>query len=113
MKMIKAYIRPILLEEVYTALRREGFCCMTVFSGEGTGKYINPEKEHGSMNFPAMHAKIVKIEIAAHNDEVERIEEIIQKEAQTGAEGDGIIFISNINESVRIKDGKRGPEILV
>ena len=64
------------------------------------------------MNFPAPHAELVKIEIATHDDDAIRIADIIQKKASTGTEGDGIIFISSIEEAVRIKDGTRGTEIL-
>lgn len=45
MKLIKAYIRPGLLEEVYTALRKNGHSSMTVFKGEGTGRFSDPESQ--------------------------------------------------------------------
>ena len=79
MKLIKAYIRPELLEEVYSALRKGGHCCMAAFEGEGTGRYSDPDRQHGSLNFPAMHTHIVKIEIAAKEDDVSSIVEIIKK----------------------------------
>ncbi len=46
MKLIKAYIRYRKAEEVYTALKSEGFCCMTFVECEGTGQYSDQEKEH-------------------------------------------------------------------
>lgn len=113
MKLLKVLIRPILLEEIYKELRHHGVIGMTVFKGEGTGRYIDPNKQHGSLDFPAMHAEVVKIEIATHDDDAMRIADIIQKKASTGSEGDGIIIISSIEEAVRIKDGTRGPEVLI
>ncbi|MAO66085.1 MAG: transcriptional regulator [Balneola sp.] len=112
MKLLKILIKPILLEEICKELRHHGVIGMLVFRGEGTGRYIDPTKEHGSLDFPAPHAELVKIEIVTHDDDAIRIADIIQKKATTGTEGDGIIFISPIEEAVRIKDGTRGTEIL-
>ncbi|MCH2451504.1 MAG: P-II family nitrogen regulator [Gracilimonas sp.] len=96
MKLVKAYIRPLLLEEVYKALRAEGHCCITVFRGEGAGQYTDPDHAHGSLQFPAMPSKVVKLEIAAVNEDVESIIDIIQQTASTGSRGDGIIFVMPI-----------------
>lgn len=112
MKLVKAYIRPMLLEEVYTALRAEGYCCMTVFEGEGTGRYSDPSDRHGSLNFPAMHTPVAKIEIAAEAKDVEPISEIIQKHGRTGHKGDGIVFVSPIEQITRIRDGEQGAAVL-
>ncbi|MCP9290558.1 P-II family nitrogen regulator [Gracilimonas sediminicola] len=113
MKLIKAYIRPILLEDVYKSLRAAGHCCITVFKGEGAGQYSDPDKEHGSLEFPAMHSKVTKIEIAAQETSVQPIIETIQQSASTGSSGDGIIFVSPIEYALRIRDGKEGAEILL
>ncbi|MEX0770377.1 MAG: P-II family nitrogen regulator [Balneolaceae bacterium] len=112
MKLIKAYIRPMLLEDVYSALRKEGYCCMTVFEGEGTGRYSDPDHQHGSLNFPAMHTHVVKIEIAAETDDVDTIIEIIREHGHTGHKGDGIVFVSSIEKVTRIRDGKEGSVVL-
>jgi len=112
MKLVKAYIRPLLLEEVYKALRAEGHCCITVFRGEGAGQYTDPDHAHGSLQFPSMHSKVVKLEIAAVNEDVESIIDIIQQTASTGSRGDGIIFVMPIENMIRIRDGKQGAEVI-
>lgn len=112
MKLVKAYIRPMLLEDVYTALREEGYCCITVFEGEGTGRYSDPKEQHGSLNFPAMHTHVAKIEIASETKDVKPITEIIKKHGRTGRKGDGIVFISPIEQVTRIRDGKLGAAVL-
>lgn len=112
MKLVKAYIRPILLEEVYKELRSKGHCCITVFHGEGAGQYTDPEHAHGSLNFPAMHSQVVKVEIAAVDEDVPSITKIIQDTASTGSRGDGIIFVMPIEEMVRIRDGERGAKVI-
>lgn len=112
MKLVKAYIRPMLLEEVYKALRAEGHCCITVFRGEGAGQYTDPDHAHGSLKFPAMHSKVVKIEITALDEAVESIIEIIQKTASTDSRGDGIIFVMPIENMIRIRDGEEGTQVI-
>jgi nitrogen regulatory protein PII len=112
MKLVKAYIRPILLEEVYKKLRSNGHCCITVFRGEGAGQYTDPNHAHGSLEFPALHSKVVKIEIAAVDKNVEPIINIIQQTASTGSRGDGIIFVMPIENMIRIRDGKQGDEVI-
>lgn len=112
MKLVKAYIRPVLLEEVYKALRSAGHCCITVFRGEGAGQYTDPDHAHGSLQFPAMHSKVVKIEIATVDEGVQPIIEIIQSTASTGSRGDGIIFVMSIENMVRIRDGERGAMVI-
>lgn len=112
MKLIKAYIRPMILEDVNSALRKKGFCCMTVFQGEGTDRYGNPEHQHKSLSFPAMHTRVAKIEIATETEDVASITEIIQNHARTRSKGDGIVFVSPIKRAARIRDGKEGADIL-
>lgn len=112
MKLVKAYIRPMLLEEVYKVLRAEGHCCITVFRGEGAGQYTDPNHAHGSLEFPALHSKVVKVEIAAVDEDVEPIINIIQQTASTGSRGDGIIFVMPIENMIRIRDGKQGAEVI-
>ncbi|MBD3617279.1 MAG: P-II family nitrogen regulator [Gracilimonas sp.] len=112
MKLVKAYIRPILLEDVYKALRAEGHCCITVFRGEGAGQYTDPNHAHGSLEFPALHSKVVKVEIAAVDKNIEPIIDIIQQTASTGSRGDGIIFVIPIENMTRIRDGKQGAEVI-
>lgn len=112
MKLIKAYIRPMMLEEVYSELRKEGYGNMTVVEGEGTGKFNDPENKHGSLSFPAMHTKVIKIEIAARDEVVDFIIEIIKTVAHTGKKGDGVIFVSPIEYAVSIRDGREGTALL-
>lgn len=112
MKLVKAYIRPMLLEDVYKKLRSEGHCCITVFRGESVGQYTDPNHAHGSLKFPAMHSEVVKIEIAALDEDVKSIIEIIRDTASTNSRGDGIIYVMPIEEMVRIRDGETGASVI-
>lgn len=112
MKLVKAYIRPMVLEDIYTELRNKGHLSMTVFEGEGTGQYTDPENKHGSLSFPAMHTHVAKLEIAAESEDIESIIQTIRKHGHTGRKGDGIIFVMPIEQATRIRDGKQGSDIL-
>lgn len=112
MKLIKAYIRPIVLNDVYHALHKKGFCCMSVFEGEGTGSYSDPAHQHGSLRFSAMHTHVVKIELATESANVDEIINILRESGSTGQRGDGMVFVTEIDKAVRLRDGKVGKEVL-
>lgn len=102
----------MVLEDVYTELRDNGHPSMTVFEGEGTGRYTDPKKKHGSLNFSVMHTHVIKLEIAAESEDIESIVQTIRKHAHTGRKGDGIVFVTSIEQAIRIRDGKQGSDIL-
>ncbi|TVZ26845.1 nitrogen regulatory protein P-II family [Gillisia sp. Hel_I_86] len=108
MKEIKAYIREKRLIDVAENLKKENFCCFTVFQGEGVGDYTDPETEFPSLAFPFLHDKVVKIEIVCNKEEVDEIINIIKSHAHTGKRGDGLIYVSNVEQRIRIRDGKLG-----
>jgi len=112
MKEIKAFIRPEKLSEVYDALNKAGFCCLTVFTGEGTGKYTDPKKDFPSLNFPYLHSKVVKLEMVTKDENADEAARIIQQQGSTGTSGDGLIYLSGVEEVVRIRDGNKGMETL-
>jgi len=70
MNEIKAFVRKERLNEVAKNLKKNHFCCFTVFEGEGAGDYIDPETEFPSLNFPFLHHKVVKIEIVSDDEKV-------------------------------------------
>ncbi len=64
MRLIKAYIRYRKLDDVYKALKAEGFCCMTMVDCEGTGTYSDQEKDHLSKKYPfASSYRVIKLEL--------------------------------------------------
>ena len=111
MKLVKAYIREDVLEDVYVAMRNEGFNCVTVTQVEGTGSHRIPEHEHSSMVFPANHTEIIKLELVCRAERVEPLIELIRRNAYTGYEGDGIIYVSPVERAVPI--GNEEPETYI
>jgi len=106
MKEIKAMIRPEMFETVFSNLRSKGYCCVTVYHGEGIGRHGNPDKLNVSLDFPFLHSKVTKIEILVDDDHEEEVMQIIQKAACTNNKGDGIIYSSTIDRAMSIRTGE-------
>jgi len=107
MKEIKAFIREEKLTEVAKHLKKNQFCCFTVFEGEGVGDYTDEDTKFPSLKFPFLHNKIVKIEIVCNKEDVDKVIDTIRAHAKTGKRGDGLIYVSNVDTRVRIRDGER------
>ena len=112
MKLITAIIRPEKLDEVKKALDESGFPSMTVtmVKGRGVQKGITLEWRAGIYRVDLLDK--VKIEIVAEKENVDRIIDIIVDRARTGNVGDGKIFVTNVEEVVRIRTGERRKKAL-
>lgn len=106
MKLIKAYLRMEMFENVRQCLCREGYQSMTVMEAEGMGSYCDPEDKHPSLRFPALHSKMVKLEMIAEDDHTDPIVEIIQNEGGTGHKGDGVIIVLPIQRLIKVRTGE-------
>jgi len=104
MKEIKAFIRPEKLIDVTKHLKKEHFCCFTVFKGEGVDDYTDPNTEFPSLDFPFLHNKVFKIELVCNKEDVSKIIKTIKTHAQTGHSGDGLIYVSNVESKTRIRE---------
>jgi nitrogen regulatory protein P-II 1 len=83
-----------------------------VFEGEGTGKYTDSEKDWLSFKFPQMHSKVIKLELVCRDEDVGNIIDIVHENGCTCKSEDGLIYISDVDEVVRIRDGQKGIETL-
>lgn len=109
MKLIKAYIRHRKAEEVYKALKNDGFCCMTFVECEGTGQYSDQESDHISEKYPFTSAfKVIKLEIIALDEHIPELVNIIKKNGRTGYRGDGIIIVSPVDEVYKVRSDEVG-----
>jgi len=109
MKLIKAYIRYRKTEEVYNALRKAGYCCMTFVECEGTGQYSDQEREHISDKYPFAEAyHVIKLEILAADERVQEIIKIIKLNGRTGYRGDGMVIISPVDEVYKVRTNESG-----
>lgn len=111
MRLIKAYIRHHKVEEVFNALKSEGFGAMTLVECEGTGKYTDSEEKHISEKYPFAEAcKVTKVELLIPGGDVKKVVSIIRGKARTGYQGDGMILVSPIEEVYKIRNEDTGVE---
>ncbi|MFQ6609367.1 MAG: P-II family nitrogen regulator [Fidelibacterota bacterium] len=109
MKEIKAYIRCSKVDEVISALREIGIENMTVIDVMALGKgMFDPEHYKYSIECVEKYSKIAKIEIISHEENSDKIVNVIQSSAYSGEKGDGLIIVSNIDQAVKIRDGSEG-----
>ena len=108
MKKIEAVIKPFKLDEVKEALQEVGIQGITVVEAKGFGRQKGHTELYRGAEYVVDFLPKVKIEIILEDDQVDRAVEAITKAARTGRIGDGKIFISTIEEVIRIRTGETG-----
>ena len=112
MKKIEAIIKPFKLDEVKEALQEVGLLGITVTEAKGFGRQKGHTELYRGAEYVVDFLPKVKIEIVIGDEFVDRAVEAIQNAARTGRIGDGKIFISNIEQAIRIRTGAAGPDAL-
>ena len=112
MKMVTAVVKPFKLDEVREALSAIGVQGITVTEVKGFGRQKGHTELYRGAEYVVDFLPKVKIEVVCTDDVVERAVEAIMAAARTGRIGDGKIFISNIEEVVRIRTGERGEDAI-
>ena len=112
MKKIEAIIRPEKLDEVRKALETAGYPGITITQIEGHGKQKGLTQQWRGEVYKVDLLSKTKVEIVISDKDQEKIVTAIQKVAGTGNVGDGKIFISSIDEVIRIRTGERGEKAL-
>ncbi len=112
MKKIEAVIKPFKLDEVKEALHEVGLQGITVIEAKGFGRQKGHTELYRGAEYVVDFLPKVKIEVVCQDEIVERAVEAIMNAARTGRIGDGKIFISTIEEVIRIRTGERGEEAI-
>jgi nitrogen regulatory protein P-II 1 len=110
MKKIEAIIKPFKLDEVKEALQEIGLQGITVIEAKGFGRQKGHTELYRGAEYVVDFLPKVKIEVVLADDMVGKALEAIQKAAKTGRIGDGKIFISTIEEAIRIRTGETGAD---
>ena len=105
MKEIKAFIKPKRVQKVIESLSESGFKSMTLSQGEGTGVF-KAKGASPSLDFRVTDSPVVKLELVCQNEEAQSAIDIILENAKTTEPGDGIIYLSDIENAFQIKTGK-------
>ena len=112
MKKIEAIIRPEKLEEVQKALEASGYPGITITQIEGHGKQKGVTQQWRGEIYKVDLLPKTKVEIVALDRDQDKILSAIQKVAGTGAVGDGKIFVSTVDEVIRIRTGEKGEKAI-
>lgn len=112
MKKIEAIIKPFKLDDVKDALQDVGISGLTVIEAKGFGRQKGHTELYRGAEYVVDFLPKVKIEVVVDNALLEKAVEAIQQAANTGRIGDGKIFISTIDEVIRIRTGESGTDAL-
>ena len=108
MKKVEAIIKPFKLEEVKEALTGVGVQGLTVSEVKGFGRQKGHKELYRGAEYVVEFLPKVKIEVVIVDDKLPEVVEAIMKAASTGRIGDGKIFVSNIEDTIRIRTGETG-----
>ena len=112
MKKIEAIIKPFKLDEVKEALHEIGLQGITVIEAKGFGRQKGHTELYRGAEYVVDFLPKVKIELVIDDTLVEQAVEAIQQSAHTGRIGDGKIFITQVEEAIRVRTGERGSEAI-
>ena len=110
MKKIEAIIRPFKLDEVKIALVNAGVVGMTVSEVRGFGRQKGQTERYRGSEYTVEFLQKLKVEIVVDDDQVDAIVDQVIAAARTGEIGDGKIFVTPVNEVVRIRTGEKNAE---
>lgn len=108
MKLVKAYIRTFLAENVINALKELNAPRLTTIDVKALGDEVDPSDLKISAELGSSYTTMVKLELICSDDCIERVKETILKHAQTGYKGDGLIAVSPVDEAISIRTGEKG-----
>ena len=112
MKMISAIIKPFKLDDVREALSEIGVAGITVTEVKGFGRQKGHTELYRGAEYVVDFLPKIKVEIAIDDNVVDQVVEAITNAAKTGKIGDGKIFVSPLEQVVRVRTGESGPEAL-
>jgi nitrogen regulatory protein P-II 1 len=108
MKKVEAIIKPFKLDDVKEALHELGIKGLTVTEAKGFGRQKGHTELYRGAEYVVDFLPKVKIEVVVEDSLLDRAVEAIQQAARTGRIGDGKIFVSSIDEAIRIRTGEVG-----
>jgi len=112
MKLITAIIKPFKLDEVREALSEVGVAGITVTEVKGFGRQKGHTELYRGAEYVVDFLPKVKIEVAVDSNKLEAAIEAITKSAHTGKIGDGKVFVTTLEQAIRIRTGETGREAL-
>ena len=112
MKMVEAIVKPFKLDEIKEALTKAGIQGMTIEEVKGFGRQKGHTELYRGAEYSVDFLPKVKIQILVPDDKASQVVEAIVQGARTGKIGDGKIFVTAVEEVIRIRTGERGPDAI-
>jgi len=112
MKKVEAIIRHFKLEDVKNALTEQGIHGMTIAEVRGFGRQKGHKEQYRGAEYTVDFLPKVKLEVIVADDDAKSVVDTILSTARTGQIGDGKIFITNLEEAIRIRTGETGSDSL-
>ncbi|MGZ8445924.1 MAG: P-II family nitrogen regulator [Candidatus Binatia bacterium] len=112
MKMVEAIVKPFKLDEVKEALTKAGIQGMTVEEVKGFGRQKGHTELYRGAEYSVDFLPKVKIQIILPDEKAAEVVQVITDAAKTGKIGDGKIFVTNVEEVIRIRTGEKGPDAI-
>jgi nitrogen regulatory protein P-II 1 len=112
MKKIEAFVRHYKLDDIKTALNEKGIQGMTVSEVRGFGRQRGHTEMFRGAEYTVDFVPMIKIEIVVPDNAASEVTSAISKVARTGQVGDGKIFITDLDDAVRIRTGETGEQAL-
>ena len=112
MKKIEAIIKPFKLDDVKEALNGIGIQGMTISEVKGYGRQKGHKEIYRGAEYTVDFIPKVKVEIVLEAEQTDQVVTLIRDIANTGKVGDGKIFVSRVDEAVRVRTGERGKDAL-
>ena len=112
MKKVEAIVRHFKLEDVKNALTEQGVHGMTVTEVRGFGRQKGHTERYRGAEYTVDFVPKVKIEVVCADDNLQNVIDTVLRSAQTGQIGDGKIFVTDLQNSIRIRTGETGGDAL-
>ncbi|MDO5075833.1 P-II family nitrogen regulator [Corynebacterium sp.] len=112
MKLITAVVKPFTLEDVKQALEQVGVCGMTVTEIQGFGQQKGHTEAFRGAEYAIDFVPKVKLEIVVSNEQASEVVNTVVDAARTGKIGDGKVWVTDVEELVRVRTGERGDDAL-
>ena len=112
MKKVSAYVRDDMASRVIEALTAADFQDFTIIAAQRIIKGLAGAEYQFSMALGEKFEPVAKVEVVCRNENAERLADLIRTAAFTGRHGDGMVFVSPVEEAIHIVDGRRGEEAL-
>lgn len=112
MMEIKAHLRPERAEAVVVALHDAGVSHLTITHVRAFGSGVDPDERRMSLEAGEWYTEKAKLELICPEQRVEGLIDVIVRAARTGNPGDGVVFVSALEDAVDVRSGRRGREAL-